>query len=41
MSEAAVTAPPREARPHGPSPAELDAHQEMLKRLTDPIWSDR
>jgi DNA polymerase-3 subunit epsilon len=28
----------REARPHAPSPAELQAHEAMLAELTDPIW---
>ena len=28
----------RPARPHAPTPAELEAHAEFLDKLTDPIW---
>ena len=30
--------PLRPARPHAPTPAELEAHAEFLEKLTDPIW---
>lgn len=29
---------PRPARPHAPSPAELQAHAALVDSLTDPIW---
>jgi DNA polymerase-3 subunit epsilon len=35
---AATGLPVRPARPHAPSPAELAAHAEFLKQLSDPLW---
>jgi len=32
--------PIRAPRPHRPSEAELLAHKEFLKQITDPIWND-
>ena len=37
--KAAVSRPPRPARPHAPSEEELAAHAAMLAKLKDPIWS--
>ncbi len=30
--------PLRPARPHAPSPAEVEAHKELLDQITEPIW---
>lgn len=30
--------PLRPARPHAPSPAEAEAHKELLDQITEPIW---
>ena len=30
--------PIRPARPHAASPAELAAHAEFLKKISDPLW---
>jgi len=30
--------PVRPPRPHGPSAAELAAHAEFLKQISDPLW---
>lgn len=34
----AASRPPRPARPHAPSPAELAAHAAFLEQLSNPIW---
>ena len=41
LEEESAAREPRPPRPHAPSAEELEAHQAMLGRLTDPIWLDR
>ena len=35
---AEIERPQRPARPHAPSPAEVEAHEALLDQITEPIW---
>lgn len=35
---ATAARPPRPPRPHAPSPDDLAAHEDLIKKLKDPIW---